>query len=72
MINYDPTKYVRNEELLTADELNVVDDQIVTMRNKLGYNDEQFLQELVGSSSKLVFTDELKEDAADLLKKYTD
>jgi|LakMenE18May11ns_1017448.scaffolds.fasta_scaffold8797590_1 hypothetical protein len=26
LINYDPTKYVRNEELLTVDELNVVDD----------------------------------------------
>lgn len=72
LINYDPTKYVRNEELLTVDELNVVDDQIVTMRNKLGYNDEQFLEELIGSSGKLVFTDELKQDATDLLKKYTD
>jgi|LakMenEpi03Oct11_1017367.scaffolds.fasta_scaffold14362_1 hypothetical protein len=42
------------------------------MRNKLGYNDEQFLEELIGSSGKLVFTDELKQDATDLLKKYTD
>lgn len=43
------------------------------MRNKLGYNDEEFLQELVGSSGgKLVFTDELQQDAADLLKVYTD
>ena len=72
LTNFDPTKYVRNDELLTVAELNVVDDQIVTMRNKLGYNDEQFLQELVGSSGKLVFTDELQQDAADLLKIYTD
>ena len=42
------------------------------MRNSLGYSDEEFIKELAGGSAPLVFTDELKLDAADLLKQYTD
>jgi len=42
------------------------------LRDALGYTDEEFLEQLSGPDSYLVFTDELKADASDLLKKYTD
>ena len=42
------------------------------MREQLGFTDEEFLKEISGGSSSLVFTDELKADAADLLRQYHD
>ena len=60
LINFDPTKYVRNQELLTNFELNESTASITELRNSLGFSDDEFLQELSGADSKLVFTDELK------------
>ena len=70
--NYDPTKYRRNEDLFTTTENMQANSEIVELRNALGFTDEEFLEELAGPDSSLVFTDELKSDAADLLKKYAD
>jgi hypothetical protein len=72
LTNYDPTKYRRNEELFTIDENEAANKDIVELRNALGYTDEEFLEQLSGPDSYLVFTDELKSEASDLLKKYTD
>lgn len=70
--NFDPNKYKRNEEIMSVKEFNDATNDIVLLRNSLGFTDEQFLEQLVGADSALLFTDELKTDAADILKKYSD
>jgi len=70
--NFDPNKYKRNEEIMSVKEFNDATNDIVLLRNSLGFTDEQFLEQLVGADSALLFTDELKSDAADILKKYSD
>lgn len=70
LTNFDPTKYSRTSDLFTADELNKANSDIILLRESLGFTDEQFLEELTGGDINQVFTDELKGDAFDLLKKY--
>ena len=59
LTNFDPTKYRRNEDLLTPDEKAKAEEDIITLRNEMGFTDEEFLEELLGGDAELVFTDEL-------------
>lgn len=72
LTNFDPTKYKRNEDILTAAENNQAQSEIILLRNSLGFTDEQFLEQLAGAESSLLFTDELMSDASDILKRYAD
>jgi hypothetical protein len=72
LINYDPTKYRRNDELMTPDEVQKAEYDIVTLRNQMGFTDEEFLEEMVGGDAKTLFTDDMRKNADDLLKKYAD
>jgi hypothetical protein len=72
LTNFDPTKYRKQADLMTAFEVNRANGEIVSLRNSLGFTDEKFLEELVGGDIATVFTDELKIDASDILKRYAD
>jgi hypothetical protein len=67
LINYDPTKYKTDDELLAPDELEKRNDAVISMREALGYSDEEFLKELNGEKTSVVFTDEVGMEAFDIL-----
>jgi len=72
LINYDPTKYKTDDELLSSDELEKRNDSVIGLREALGYSDEEFLKELNGESTSVVFTDEVGMDAFDILGRMQD
>lgn len=70
--NFDPTKYKRNEDKMTTSEAIEAGNEIDMLRDALGFTNEQFLEQLVGADSSVLFTDELRGEAADILKQYAD
>ena len=68
--NFDPTKYKRNEDIMTIAEANQATDEINILRNILGFTNEQFLEQLMGADAAIMFTDELRNEAGDILKQY--